>query len=236
MEWLYSHPCQSCTQCKYTCQHHTALSCGSHATSTGQTCRCLTNWPFCLSVKLNPGPTKWPRFPRVICTKACKANKKAQACDRCDHRTYESSVNVTTESYNRLGDSDEQWTYSKCHSNNISAKLYTILPDTGNSSHLYSQNISVQQKALHPLRHLLARPLNNNIQATIFIWSQQSQPPNWLWNQHTSSPNAQMISTESRKDKQRNLCILNSNCQSIKKKDRAPEPLIESIEIPQTQT
>ena len=37
-----------------------------------------------------------------------------------------------------------------------------------------------------------------------------------------------MISTDSRKDKRRNLCILNINCQSIKKKDRDPEPLTDS--------
>ena len=85
------------------------------------------------STEPNPGPRQ-PRFPCVVCKKACKANQRAPACDTCDHWTHMACANMTTASYDRLGDSDEPWTCPKYHSNNNSAKLYMIPYKAGNPS------------------------------------------------------------------------------------------------------
>ena len=49
-------------------------------------------------IELNPGP-RVPRFPCVVCFKACKANQMAVACDNCDHWTHKDCVSMSTASY-----------------------------------------------------------------------------------------------------------------------------------------
>ena len=52
-------------------------------------------------IEPNPGPRR-PRFPCVVCKKACKANQRALACDTCDHWTHKACANMTTVSYDIL--------------------------------------------------------------------------------------------------------------------------------------
>ena len=108
-------------------------------------------------IEPNPGPRR-PRFPCVVCTKACKVNQRALTCDTCDHWIHKACVNMTTASYVKMRDSDEPRTCPKCHSNNNnSVKLYMILSDALLTKHLCTIHF------LHPFRFLLTKPLIYNI-------------------------------------------------------------------------
>ena len=141
----------------------------------------------------------------------------------CNHWTHKSCVHMSTASYDRLGDSDEQWTCPKCHSNNISAKLYTIPSDTGNSSHHFSENISVQQMSSIP--SAISSP---GLSCTIDTEQHSSQsvnsPGRCLDSEiGMTSPKAQTTPNQTHthphtQDKRRNPRILNSDCQSVKRK------------------
>ena len=56
-------------------------------------------------LETNPGP-RMPRFPCVVCRKACKTNQKALACDDCDAWTHKDCIGLSSASYSRLGNSD----------------------------------------------------------------------------------------------------------------------------------
>ena len=54
---------------------------------------------------LNPGPRR-PRFSCDICDEACKTS--VIACDDCDKWIHKSCLDMTTDEFNNIGNSDEQ--------------------------------------------------------------------------------------------------------------------------------
>ncbi|KAL8610898.1 hypothetical protein ACOMHN_056753 [Nucella lapillus] len=92
----------------------------------------------------NPGPRR-PRFPCTVCSKACKANQMALACDDCDCWTHKDCVGLSTTSYNRLGDSDETWTCPQCHTHNSSSKIYSVPIEVDTST----TTVSNQTQQMH---------------------------------------------------------------------------------------
>ena len=134
-------------------------------------------------------------------------------------------------SYDRLGDSDEPWTCPKCHSNSNSAKLYMIPSDAGNPSLHPLQNTYAQQMSSNP-PYISSPGLSSTTDTEHH--SLQSLGSSGisldLENGMTSSPKAQRNPGAKQGEKRRHLRILNINCQSVKKKGRDLEALIDSTD------
>lgn len=198
-------------------------------------------------VENNPGPRR-PRFPCTVCSKACKTNHQALACDCCDKWTHKNCVNMSTSSYLRLGDSDEQWKCPGCRSTNNS-KLYTI-PDaavdkvsrslsqsqqTHDTSPSHSQsprNTSLRQLSSIPSDISSTSPECTDTEEAVTEHSLDQSTPVDADIGMTSSPKPLTTTTTRRNgdNKKRNLRILNINFQSAMKKGKHLEAIIDSCD------
>ena len=76
-------------------------------------------------VELNPGPAgRKPKFPCVICGKACRWGQRAIACDSCDQWFHASCLSFSPTIYEYLGRSNVSWTCCQCGMPNFSTTLF----------------------------------------------------------------------------------------------------------------
>ena len=75
----------------------------------------------------NPGPVK---YPCGICSKPCRWNQKAVACDECDQWTHAKCLGITNSMYNDLANSSVAWYCATCNQPN-----HSLVPSDSSQSH-----------------------------------------------------------------------------------------------------
>ena len=94
---------------------------------------------------LNPGPRR-PRFSCDICDEACKTS--VIACDDCDKWIHKSCLDMTTDEFNNIGNSDEKWTCPSCSKQNNSSSIVYHVPENPQESTI---NLSIHPSRLDSL-------------------------------------------------------------------------------------
>ena len=169
-------------------------------------------------IEPNPGP-KQPRFPCTISQKACKT--ESIACDDCYKWTHRNCIGMSTTEFSNLGKSDETWTCPSCSKpNNSSTKIYSI--PNGDDSKLSTLNISTNP--------LMADSISESSIPSTSGSSIESQS---FDSTSFSSDHDILAKTNKKKKKpstKKHLRILNINFQSLKKKGKLLEAIIETTE------
>lgn len=181
-------------------------------------------------------PKRAPRFPCSVCKKACKINQQAIACDHCDKWTHKSCVNMSTVSYNRLGDSEEQWFCPDCSNINNSG-IYNIptstvqpsSPESITSSNKPPPDTSLNVSSIPSDVSCTGTPTTpSNVDDTsnLSLHSQlNSRDGDIIYTSSPKQPRAQSRSA----NKARNLRLLNINFQSLRKKGKFLEVIINDL-------
>ena len=170
-------------------------------------------------IETNPGPRR-PRFPCTICQKACKI--ESIACDDCDKWTHRNCIGMSTSEYSNLGKSEDTWTCpSCCKPNNSSTKIYFI-PNGDDSKHSI-QNISTNPLMMDSISEAsIPSTSDSSINSPSFNTTSFSTDIPIM----TSSPKP----TKTKPATKKQLRILNINFQSLRKKGKLLEAIIESTE------
>ena len=176
-----------------------------------------------------------PKFPCTVCAYACKVNSKSIACDDCNKWTHKDCIGMSTVSYDRLGNSDEQWFCPSCNSQNNSTKIYNTptLPASNNettnthnlptSPQTNAQENSISSDQSTP-SDISSAGLNSTSDDSF------NSTISGLGIAMTSSPKRNRETLSKAKGKGKTLRILNVNFQSAKKKGKFLEEVIESTD------
>ena len=178
-------------------------------------------------IEPNPGPRK-PRFPCALCSKACKT--KCIACDDCDQWVHKDCIGITSAELCALGKSDELWFCPNCNKPNNSSILYdvpdleVVQPSTGENQNV-SRNPSLFDSISDISQSTRATSTSSDCDSS-FI-----QSPTSTGVFHTSSPITKSpTKSQNRKAKGNHLRILTINFQSLRRKGKELEALIEETE------
>lgn len=182
-------------------------------------------------IEQNPGPRR-PRFPCGICTKACK--DKVIACDDCDTWIHKSCLGMTTEEFDKLGNSEATWSCPSCAKPNNSSTILYHVPDstTNNMNNNASVNLSTQPSRLDSISDASipstsGSSLGSHSSSIMFSPTSIAGSPIM-----TSSPkpnNATNTPAQTKRTR-KSLRILNINFQSLRKKGKLLESILETTD------
>jgi hypothetical protein len=219
--------CRNDTQSMYTHIYHW-LRFSKHRTlkyaSINCTRKALRLFLIVVSgLETNPGPRK-PKFPCGLCTKACKL--KCIACDECDLWWHKSCVGLTSAEFKRLGSGEDIWNCPSCHALNSSGTLYTPPTQTltgstvlGNISDNFSIDSSIIE-SISDISHISGSSVSTAHDDTDSSFTGTKTPP------ISSSPRVNKPRLKPREK----LRVLNINFQSVRKKGKLLESIIDSAE------
>ena len=171
-------------------------------------------------IEQNPGPRR-PRFPCTICQKACKT--ESISCDDCDQWTHRLCIGMLTREFSNLGKSDEAWTCPSCSKPNSSSTIIYNLSTGANRN--TSINISTDPQLIDSIAEdSIPSTSGSSINSPSFDSNLSFNSTDRPF--MTSSPKTQ----KSKSTPKKHLRILNINFQSLRKKGKQLETLIESTD------
>ena len=174
-------------------------------------------------IEPNPGP-RTPRFPCTVCKKACKDG--TIACDNCDKWTHKSCIGMSTTLFNDLNNTDSPWTCPSCSKPNIStSRIYLVPTAPTTSTNNPSINLSTHPSLIDSIDEI-SIPSTSQSCITSPSYNNTSSFQSAGTPIMTSSPKSQRPTPEKRKF----LRILNINFQSLSKKGKLLEVLIDSTD------
>lgn len=181
-------------------------------------------------IEPNPGP-RTPRFPCGICSKACKNNQSALGCDECDQWVHRTCLDMSPPTFQQLAASIDPWFCPRCNSQNNSHISYTVPLDApSNSTRLHitpdkssshrsmfssSEESSLQSTSDESLPSSVDSSLPSPGNASSFHSPRAASSPQHKVNKLNPEPKSQ-------------LRILNINFQSLRKKGKQLEAVIDS--------
>ena len=81
----------------------------------------------CGDIETNPGPnTPEHSFPCATCTENVSWNADALQCDGCDLWQHKDCIDISSQEYNRLGETSSCWICRECGLRNISTSLFSL--------------------------------------------------------------------------------------------------------------
>lgn len=170
-------------------------------------------------IEPNPGPKA--KFPCAICSKACKLN--SIACDDCNQWLHKVCLGMSSTEFSRLGNSEDTWICPNCSRPNNSTILYSVPEDSDSSSR--SVNLSTHPSALDSLSDI-------SLQSRSSTSTEPDTDPSFA--SSTVSDNPAMASSPKTPrnipQKRKQLRLLVINFQSLRKKGKLLESIIESSE------
>jgi len=169
-------------------------------------------------VEPNPGPRK-PRFPCTVCQKACKED--TIACDDCDQWMHKTCIGMSTTEFSEIGKSEGTWTCPSCSKkNNSSMKIYHVPSEDNNSS----LNISTNPLLLDSISEVsMPSTSGSSIYSPSFSSTSFNSTDIPIM---SSSPKPAKPKPTAKKT----LRILNINFQSLRKKGKLLETIIDSTD------
>lgn len=169
-------------------------------------------------IEPNPGPRR-PRFPCFVCQKACKEG--TIACDDCDQWMHKTCIGMSTTELSEIGKSEDAWTCPSCSKkNNSSMKIYHVPIDNNNSS----LNISTNPLLLDSIaEESIPSTSGSSISSPSFNSASFNSTDIPIM---SSSPKPTKPKTTVKKS----LRILNINFQSLRKKGKLLEAIIDSTD------